>query len=60
MQVYLKAHSMKADFDRMEEIPSYLDASYKATMKLLGRIEEAQKEAQNLYNQMRHAYKATR
>ena len=30
---YLKIHSLKADFDRMEEIPNYLSKSYSAVMK---------------------------
>lgn len=59
-KVYLAAHSLKADFDRMEGVPSYLDASYKATMKVLAELERTQKAAQDLYNQMRHAHKTTR
>ena len=54
-QAYLRAHSLKADFDRMEEIPEYLKASYSAVLKLTGAIGKAQDAAQEVYNQMRHA-----
>ena len=57
---YLKIHSLKADFDRMEEIPNYLSKSYSAVMKAAGDITKAQDSAQEVDNQMRHAYKTVR
>ena len=59
-QAYLAVHSLKADFDRMEEIPDYLKKSYDSVIAVAGKIGDAQKACDNLYSQMRHAYKATK
>lgn len=57
---YLKVHSLKADFDRMEEIPSYLSKAYSAVMKASGDITTAQSSAQEIDNLLRHARKSVR
>jgi hypothetical protein len=57
---YLKIHSLKADFDRMEEIPSYLSPAYSAVLKAAGDIGKAQDSAQEVDNQLRHARKTVR
>jgi hypothetical protein len=56
---YLKVHSLKFDFDQMEEVPSFLKRSYDTMLKASAAVSSAQDVAQKLYNEMRHAQKAT-
>jgi hypothetical protein len=57
VDAYLKVHSLKADFDRMEEIPQSLMPAYNAVMKAADAIMQAQKASNGLSDQMRAAYK---
>lgn len=57
---YLKVHSLKADFDRMEEVPSYLKRAYDTMLKAASAVSSAQDVAQKLYNEMRHAQRSVR
>jgi hypothetical protein len=57
VDAYLKVHSLKADFDRMEEIPKSLEPAYDAVMKAAAAIQAAQKAAGGLSDQMKAAYR---
>lgn len=57
VDAYLKVHSLKADFDRMEEIPQSLMPAYNAVMKAADAIMQAQKASNGLSDHMRAAYK---
>lgn len=56
---YLDAQSLKADFDRLDEIPAWLNNGYSSVIHLTGAINgamEALKKAENeLRNARRHA-----
>ncbi len=47
-KVYLTLHGLKAGYDAMEEIPSYLRPSYTQLMKVLGLLHPVQQESHQL------------
>jgi hypothetical protein len=60
VDAYNRIHSLKADFDRMEEIPSYLEKAYSAVLKAADTIGTAQQHVQNVDDLLRHARKVVR
>lgn len=54
--VYQKLHTLKAAFDRMEEIPKDLNPLYRQAMKAIDAIVEAGKETEQLAGMVRREH----